>query len=176
MVFMPLVGMPPALKLIGPGAGTPIGNLTDSRCGGLARVFADPVSLTASIWSDPLNSALSAQVGQGFIGLMLPGPAPIRGYKAWSSGSGWDAASQGATITHELQASHDTTTGLDGTWATLHSASMADVWNSQAIRDVLLDEATPPYLAYRVRTTGTFHSGGQYFGCNGLRFYMYSYT
>ena len=167
-----LAGLPPALKLMGIAAGTPIGNYTDSRYGGLARAFVDPVSLTAFNTAD---CSLSTPAGQGLLGLLLPAPKSIRGYKAWSSGYGWDGASQGATITQELQASNDTTTGLDGTWATLHSASFADVWGVQDIRDVLLDEATPPYRAYRLRTTGTFHSGGQYYYCNGLRFYMYSY-
>lgn len=173
MVFMPLVGMPPALKLIGPGAGTPIGNLTYG--GGLARAFADPPSPTASVWSGVADSACTPYAttpGQGLIGLILPGPAPIRGYKAWSSGSGWDQASQGATITHELQTSNDTSTGLDGTWFTLHSASGADLWGAQDIRDVLFADATPHFRAYRLRLTGTYGSGGQAFQCNALRFYV----
>lgn len=171
MIFMPLAGMPPALKLIGPGEGTPIGNLTNG--GGLARAFTDPPSPTASYWSDPVNSARSTVgAGPGLVGLILPAPRSIRGYKAWSSGSGWDGASQGATITHVLQASHDTTTGLDGTWLTLHSATVADLWGAQDIRDVLFDDATPHFRAYRLHITGTFQPAGQHYQCNALRFYV----
>jgi hypothetical protein len=168
-----LAGFASALRLIGPGAGTPIGTLTSG--GGLARAFTDPPSPTASVWSDGANSAYTAYgatPGEGFIGLVLPGPAPIRGFKAWSSGSGWDQASQGAVITHELQASNDTSTGLDGTWLSLHTSNVDDVWGSQDVRDVLFAAPTAFFRAYRLRLTGTYGSGGQGFQCNGLRFYV----
>jgi len=171
MHVSPLVSPPPGLKLISGVLGVPFGNLTAGA--GLARPFAGSISATSSYWNGGSDTAYDPGSGlvAGIIGKIWPYPVVVGEIKAWSSGSGWDRASQVSTIYMHYQASNDTTTGLDGTWTDLLTESFLDAWGSQDARQVGISSLTR-YLAHRIYFTTSYSPSYQ---CNGLEIYAYSW-
>jgi hypothetical protein len=167
MVFMPLVGMPPALKLVPGSVGAPFGNFTQGV--GVAGVFAGQGSASTTGWP-----------GVGRIGKIWPSRQVVGRVRATSGLIDWDGASQGADITLRVKGSNDTTDGINGTWTTLYTTTFADPPYDGGItpdtRDMLSGlDASTAYLAHVLEVTGTYPWGGQDYGVSGIEFYAYSW-